>query len=99
VAGLRASPSYATVAGHPAPAQSTLKPRPRASTPFFTTNNADSNGYLLQGSYTLGKNRLALSYGKTEDDGNGVVGSGADYETRGIALFHDVNDNLKLVAE
>jgi hypothetical protein len=28
-----------------------------------------------------------------------VVGSGADYETRGIALFHDVNDNLKLVAE
>jgi hypothetical protein len=30
---------------------------------------------------------------------NGVVGSGADYKTRGIALFHDVNDNLKLVAE
>ncbi|HAQ27657.1 MAG TPA: porin, partial [Pseudomonas sp.] len=23
----------------------------------------------------------------------------ADYETRGIALFHDINDNLKLVAE
>lgn len=61
--------------------------------------NVDSDGYLLQGSYKLGKNRLALSYGKTNDDGNGVVGSGADYETRGIALFHDVNDNLKLVAE
>jgi len=28
-----------------------------------------------------------------------VVGSGADYETRGVALFHDVNDNLTLVAE
>jgi hypothetical protein len=74
--------------------------------PFFTNNageatlrNVDSNGYLVQGSYTLGKNRLALSYGKTEDDGNGVVGSGADYETRGIALFHEVNANLKLVAE
>ncbi len=74
--------------------------------PFFTNNageatlrNVDSNGYLLQGSYKLGKNRLALSYGKTKDDGNGVVGSGADYDTRGIALFHDVNANLKLVAE
>lgn len=74
--------------------------------PFFTNNvgeptlrNVDSDGYLLQGSYKLGKNRLALSCGKTNDDGNGVVGSGADYETRGIALFHDVNDNLKLVAE
>ncbi len=74
--------------------------------PFFTNNageatlrNVDSKGYLLQGSYKLGKNRLALSYGKTDDDGNGVVGSGADYETRGIALFHDINDNLKLVAE
>ena len=74
--------------------------------PFFTNNageatlrNVDSNGYLVQGSYKLGKNRLALSYGKTKDDGNGVIGSGADYETRGIALFHDVNANLKLVAE
>ncbi|WP_339546946.1 porin [Pseudomonas sp. RA_35y_Pfl2_P32] len=74
--------------------------------PFYTNNageptlrNVDSDGYLLQGSYKLGKNRLALSYGKTHDDGNGVVGSGADYETRGVALFHDVNDNLKLVAE
>ena len=74
--------------------------------PFYTNNagepslrNVDSDGYLLQGSYKLGKNRLALSYGKTKDDGNGVVGTGADYSTRGIALFHDINDNLKLVAE
>ena len=74
--------------------------------PFFTNNageatlrNVDSNGYLLQVSYKLDKNRLALSYGKTKDDGNGVVGSGADYDTRGIALFHDVNANLTLVAE
>ena len=74
--------------------------------PFFTNNagepvlrNVDSDGYLLQGSYKFGKNRVALSYGKTKDDGNGAVGSGADYETRGVALFHDINDNLKLVAE
>ena len=73
--------------------------------PFFTNNageatlrEIDSDGYLLQGSYTWGKNRLALSYGKTEDDGNGL-GSAADYETRGIAYFRTINDNLKLVAE
>ncbi|WP_369959630.1 porin [Pseudomonas benzenivorans] len=73
--------------------------------PFFTNNageptlrEIDSNGYLLQGSYTFGKNRVALSYGKTEDDGNGL-GSAADYETRGIAYFRTINDNLKLVAE
>ena len=73
--------------------------------PFFTNNageallrEVDSDGYLLQGSYRFGKNRVALSYGKTKDDGNGL-GSAADYQTRGIALFHDVNANLKLVAE
>ena len=74
--------------------------------PFFTNNageaqlrEIDSKGYLLQGSYRFGKNRVALSYGQTQDDGNGVVGTGDDYETRGIAFFHDVNANLKLVAE
>ena len=74
--------------------------------PFFTNNvgnatlrDIDSKGYLAQGSYRFGKNRLALSYGKTKDDGNGAVATGADYETRGIALFRDINDNLKLVAE
>ncbi|MBS7663124.1 porin [Pseudomonas lalucatii] len=73
--------------------------------PFFTNNageatlrEIDSDGYLLQGSYSFGKNRVALSYGKTEDDGNGL-GSAADYETRGIAYFRTINDNLKLVAE
>lgn len=73
--------------------------------PFFTNNlteptlrEVDSDGYLLQGSYRFGKNRVALSYGKTKDDGNGL-GSAADYETRGVAYFRDINDNLKLVAE
>lgn len=74
--------------------------------PFFTNNvgnavlrDIDSRGYLAQGSHRFGKNRVALSYGKTKDDGNGVVATGANYETRGVAFFHDVNDNLKLVAE
>jgi len=74
--------------------------------PFFTNNageatlrEVDSQGYLVQGSYTFGKNRLALSYGKTKDDGNGAVNTGADYETRGIAMFREINANLKLVAE
>ena len=73
--------------------------------PFYTNNageatlrEVDSDGYLLQTSYTFGKNRVALSYGKTEDDGNGL-GTKADYETRGIAYFRTINDNLKLVAE
>ena len=73
--------------------------------PFFTNNageallrDIDSDGYLLQGSYSFGKNRIALSYGKTEDDGNGL-GTAADYESRGIAYFRTINDNLKLVAE
>lgn len=73
--------------------------------PFFTNNageptlrEIDSDGYLLQGSYTFGKNRVALSYGKTEDDGNGL-GTAADYETRGVAYFRTINDNLMLVAE
>ncbi|MCY1347866.1 Gram-negative porin [compost metagenome] len=73
--------------------------------PFFTNNageallrDVDSEGYLLQGSYTFGKNRVALSYGRTEDDGNGL-GTPADYESRGVAYFRTINDNLKLVAE
>ncbi|MCU1716817.1 porin [Pseudomonas sp. 5P_3.1_Bac2] len=73
--------------------------------PFFVNNlgepslrEIDSTGYLLQSSYTFGKNRVALSFGKTEDDGNGL-GHAADYETRGVAYFRTINDNLKLVAE
>lgn len=73
--------------------------------PFYTNNageaqlrDVDSDGYLLQGSYTFGKNRIALSSGKTKDDGNGL-GTAADYETRGLAYFRTINDNLKLVAE
>ena len=75
--------------------------------PFFSNNltkadlrNIESDGYLLQGSYSWGKNRLALSYGQSKDDGNKANWlTKADYETRGIAYFRTINDNLKLVAE
>lgn len=73
--------------------------------PFFTNNfgeaslrNMDSDGYLLQGAYRFGKNRVALSYGKTKDEGNGL-GIEADFETRAIAYTRDINDNLRLIAE
>ncbi len=63
------------------------------TTPAAALREVDSRGALLQGSYSWGKNRLALSYGKTVDDGNGL-GSAADYESRGIAYFRTINDNL-----
>ena len=62
-------------------------------------DESDTKGHLFQGSYTLGKNRLALSYGKTKDEG--VVGAGNEFEfeNKAIALFHNVNKHLTLVAE
>lgn len=59
-----------------------------------TIGEEDADGYLIQGSYTLGANRFVLSYGETDSDQ-------ADYETENtsIAVFHDVNSNFKLVAE
>jgi predicted porin len=59
-----------------------------------TIGEEDADGYLVQGSYTLGANRFVLSYGETDSDQ-------ADYETENtsIAVFHDVNSNFKLVAE
>lgn len=54
----------------------------------------DADGYLIQGSYTLGANRFVLSYGETDSDQG-------DFETENtsVAVFHDINSNFKLVAE
>ena len=54
----------------------------------------DADGYLLQGSYTLGANRFVVSYGETDSDQG-------DFETENtsFAVFQDVNSNFKLVAE
>lgn len=69
--------------------------------PLFTNNfldlvagEQDTEGYLVQGAYRFGANRVVLSYGENEDD---VLDQERDNTT--VALFHDVNSNLKLVAE
>lgn len=68
---------------------------------FFTNNvgnatlrEVDSDGYLLQGGYRFGATRVALSYGETEDEQSEM-----EFRTRGVALFHDINDYLTLVGE
>lgn len=62
------------------------------------TASDESEGYLLQGSYRLGANRVVLSYGQTENTAAGSSVTTKD-NLSGVALFHDVNENLKLIAE
>lgn len=73
--------------------------------PFLTNNSGegrlreiDSDGYLMQGAYTWGDNRVALSYGKTTDDGNGL-GQTADFKTKGITYTRTINKNLRVLTE
>lgn len=54
----------------------------------------DADGYLVQGSYTFGANRFVLSYGETDAEILDL-----ETENTSVAFFHDVNSNLKLVAE
>ncbi|MCF6179828.1 MAG: porin [Geopsychrobacter sp.] len=58
-------------------------------------NNIDSDGYLVQGSYTYDKFRFVASYGITELDSSVKK----EDETIIGAVFYSVNDYLKLVAE
>lgn len=71
--------------------------------PLFSNNlgqaflqEIDSDGYLLQGAYQIDKVRIALSYGRTEDDGN-VLGNEADYDNKSVLLSYAVNNYLKLL--
>jgi predicted porin len=65
---------------------------------LVTTDKGDVDGYLVQGSYSFGSERLVLSYGEnkggTTDGGNEL-----DLENTSVAWFHSVNSNLTLVAE
>ncbi|MBY4675876.1 porin [Marinobacterium arenosum] len=65
---------------------------------FVTADNADVDGYLLQASYSFGKERLVVSYGENEG-GSSAGANDLDAENSAVAWFHSVNDNLKLVAE
>ena len=67
-----------------------------ASNTLAASDEAD--GYLVQGSYSFGANKAVLSYGQTENKAAGASVTTQDSLT-GAALFHNVNDNLKLVAE
>jgi predicted porin len=58
-------------------------------------DEVDSSGYLVQGSYTIDKVRLALSYGKSELD----TAIKQEDETIVGAVFYSINDYLKLAAE
>ncbi|WP_432472970.1 porin [Amphritea sp. HPY] len=58
----------------------------------------ESEGFLVQGSYSVGANRFVLSYGETENQASGSSLTTKD-SLSGVAMFHDINENLKLVAE
>ncbi|MHB1399967.1 MAG: porin [Trichloromonadaceae bacterium] len=58
-------------------------------------DEVDSNGYLLQASYTLGAAKLVGSYGRSELE----AATPWENETVTGAVFYAVNDHLKLVAE
>ncbi|MBV1789849.1 porin [Marinobacterium sp. D7] len=65
---------------------------PTTFTSDVLSAETDSDGYLVQTSYTYQAVRGVLSYGN-------VDAGGATSELTGGALFYSVNDNLKLVAE
>lgn len=69
--------------------------------PLFTNNflglvasEGETEGYLVQGAYTLGDNRFVLSYGENEDK---ILDQ--DRDTTTAAVFHSVNANFTLVGE
>lgn len=55
----------------------------------------DSDGYLVQGSYSVGKSRFVLSYGETEVD----TTTEWQGETAQAAWFYALNSSLTLVGE
>lgn len=67
----------------------------RETNEIGTGDEVDSNGYLLQGSYTLGPARLVASYGKNKLEAT------PEWENETItgAGFYAVNDYFTLVAE
>lgn len=56
-------------------------------------SNMESDGYLLQASYSTNGHRIVFSHGETD------TGAANDNEMQSIAYFYDINSNLKLIAE
>lgn len=65
---------------------------PTTFTSDVMSSETDSNGYLVQTSYTYNAVRGVLSYGNVD------AGS-TESDLKAGALFYSLNDNLKLVAE
>lgn len=72
-----------------------------------TCQEADADGYYVQGSYTFnGKTKVAGSYGESTEDGfdaNVNAGLGgtpdADLSMWTVGVYHDVNSWMRLIAE
>ena len=62
-------------------------------------DEVDSNGYLVQGSYTFGPARLVASYGLTNVDYGTIFTGNLEDKTMTGAVFYAVNSALNLVAE
>lgn len=56
-------------------------------------SNVESDGYLVQASYSANGHRIVLSHGETDTN------AASDNELDSIAYFYNVNSNLILVAE
>jgi len=56
-------------------------------------SNVDSDGYLVQASYSANGHRVVLSHGETD------TGAASENEMDSVAYFYNVNSNLILVAE
>jgi hypothetical protein len=58
-------------------------------------NELDSQGYLLQASYTMDANRFAASYGENEIENSDYI----NLQGMQLAWFHTYNTNVTFVAE
>jgi len=71
-----------------------------------TNDERDGEGFIVQGGYNFnGTTKLIASYGESTLDSTSAekaAGTGYSVDTRGmttVGVYHDVNSNLKLVAE
>ncbi|WP_372831345.1 porin [Pontibacterium sp.] len=61
------------------------------------TDELDSDGYLVQASYTSGPHRFVLSHGETDTTSATNVTTTSELDS--VAWFYDVNSNLKFIVE
>lgn len=62
------------------------------------SEDIESDGYLIQGAYTQGKNRFVLTYGESTVENTGGV-TDATHSNTGVAYFRTIYDGVTFVAE